>query len=234
MGYKGAIWGGIALVATVFSTAGFGDVQPLAKSQPGGNRSLFPLGRLTSLAPGTKLNIRFVGKDTTGASYVGSYQSTVAGVTTYQGRGVIEKDSKLEIIKAGQGVVLARSHRSYYNPNATLFKQIHSDGAVAVPANVFQLPSSVPSGRFPGQVLSYSNGINLTQVWKVMDAGKGSARIVVKSTAGPDRREVDTYSIATNGSILSVKKELYNFPSKGVTTTLNGVANLDFEIKPYM
>ena len=233
MRYKTAILGGIALVATVFSTAGFGDVQPPAKGLPYG-RLLFPLGRLTSLAPGTKLNIRFVGKDTTGASYVGSFQSKVAGVTTYEGRGVIRKDSKLEIVKAGKGVVLATAHRSYYNPNATLFKQVHSDGAIAVPANVFQLPSSVSSGRFPGQALSYSNGTSRTQVWKVIAAGKGSVKVVVKSSTGTDRREIDTYSIAANGSILSVKKELYNFPSKGVNTTLNGVANLDFEIKPYM
>lgn len=217
------------LVMLLFTTAMFGcgggggGSTPAPTPTPAG--TVFDLGKFTSLATGTSYSITYTGTDTAGGSYTGSQQSTVAGTTTFEGRSVIQRNMVMNITKTGVGVVLSTTAQSYYNADRTLYKTVYSNGVFATPTTTFALPTTAQIGNFAGQALSYSNGNSLTQAWQVTDAGNSVANIIVTSTTNLGLSEVDTIAVTTTGTFLSLKNVIYNFPSAGVTTTLNGVVN---------
>lgn len=222
VGMKKLIMMLLVLMAAGCGGGGGGSDTPFIPSPAG---TVFNLGKYASLSTGSSYTITFTGSDTTGATYTGSQQSNIVGATIFEGQSVTQRDVALTLNKSGVGVLLATTAHAYYKADKTLYKTVYSNGVVATPTSTFPVPSSVQIGNFAGQSLSYSNGSSLSSTWQVTDAGSSTANIVVSTTTNQGLSEVDTLTVAASGTMLSIRQILYNFPSAGVTTTLNGTMN---------
>ena len=189
------------------------------------SETTFDLGKYVSLTTGTSYTLNFTGSDTTGATYTGTDQCNVVGITTFEGKNVIQRNHVLNLMKNGAGVIAAGIVSEFYNTDRTLYKEVYSNGIVNTSTNIFVLPLTVQPGNFAGQSISSSYGTCTTQTWQVNDAGNSTASIMITTTTNQKKSGVDTLIITTTGALLSLKQVLYDFPSVGVTTTLNGVMN---------
>lgn len=212
-----------ALMVLLFTAALFGCGG--GSGSPPAPTPTFNLGKYTSLTTGTSYTITFTGTDTTGASYTGQEQSNVVGSTTFEGKNVIQRSKILGLTKIGFGSIAAGTVNEYYYADGTLYKEVYENGVVNSPTNIFVLPVTVQPSNFTGQSISSSDGSSSTDTWKVIDAGNGTANIVITSTTSQSLSEADTLTVSTTGTLLSLKQVLYDFPSNGVTTTLSGIMN---------
>jgi|GEM_PF-2815993 len=191
----------------------------------GTNTTVYDVSKYTSLTTGASLSFTFTGTDTASGTYTGSLETTVVGPTTFNGSNVIEKDTLVIVTKTGVGVVLSTTEKAYYNADRTLSEIVFPNGVTATPVNAFVLPTTVQIGNFGGQSLDYSNGNNLTSTWQVVNGSNDNAIVTVATTTNLALSEVDTLTFTPTGDVPTITEVIYNFPSVGITTTLNGTEN---------
>lgn len=182
----------------------------------------YSLNKLTTLTQGASEAFNMTGTDTAGYSWTGSYQYIVDGPTVFDGRSVIQKRTLITLTRAGSGAISVVS-TFYFNSNdLTLYEVVFSSGVTAVPNPFSALPSTVKIGDFgTGSTLNYSNGYILTSTWQVVDGGNNTAKLIISSNTNSALSEQDSFYVDSSGNITAIELKIYNFPSTGVTTTLN-------------
>lgn len=182
----------------------------------------FSTAKFASLTTGDTLGFNLSGTDTAGGVYSGTTQNIVDGPATVDGRSVTQKRVLLTLTKAGANV-MSVIETYYYNADRSIYKVTFSNGVTATPTNTFAYPLSVKIGDFgAGIALSYSNGNSLTSTWQVLDGGNGNVKLQVSTNINSNVSDASTVYINSIGVVTSTTEVIYNFPTTGVNTTLNG------------
>jgi len=182
-----------------------------------------PTTELTTQATGWSAAFTISGTDTQGYSWTGSYNLSVVGPTTVNGTSVVEKDVLESLTRVNVGSISALTQEYYLPSSMNLFTVSYPDsGMTGTPTMQGNFPSVFNVGNFgTGGILSLSNGYTSSSNWQILDGGNGD--LIYKVTTNISSGVNETSSIMMNaaGRMVSGQLVMSNWPSSGVTTTLN-------------
>lgn len=213
-----------ALAVAVFMLTGCGGGGGSAPSpQPTPPPTNVSTQELTTTQTGYSMTFSLSGSDTAGHSYSGSQSFSVIGPTTYENLSVIEKDSLFTLTQQGAGTFSSLAKQYIKASDHSLYKIYYpATGLTAVPTSQGFLPATINVGDFGlASVLSYSNGNTISTNWSVSDGGNGRLKYTLTGNTNGGLSEADSLFIDSTGHITGGIIIVYNFPSAGITTTLN-------------
>ena len=159
-------------------------------------------------------SFNLAGSDTSGGRYTGSLQRILDGPTTVDGRNVTQIRTIL-IINGS-----STQNTTYYNADGSIYKSVHSNGVIEVETNTSLIPATVRVGDSGGgSTFAGSDGTTHTSIWQVVDAGGGTAKLVVSWAINGSPSEQDGYILDPAGNLVGISFVFYY--ANGVTITLS-------------